>query len=244
MYAVANRRVLAHNLPGIGFLKASFLRSPLDIAAAFASEQTIDDLALAAKMDPYLFRKQNITDERWLGVLDAAAKAANWTARIAASRKQNGDSVTGRGIGLGTHFTSYGAAVAEVRVNRKTGQIVATHMTGAIDCGLCINPALVENQISGMMMQAASRMLHEEVAFDENAVTSLDWNSYPVLRFDEHPEVTAVVVQRIDQPSTGAGEEVLAAGAAAIANAVFDAIGVRLRQFPLTPQRVRAALSA
>jgi len=138
---------------------------------------------------------------------------------------------------------SYGAAVAEVRVNKDTGLVVATRMYGALDAGLAVNPALVENQIIGQLTQAASRMLKEEVLFSKTNVTSLDWNSYPTLRFDEAPEVTPVVVQRLDQKSTGAGEEVIAAGAAAVANAFFDATGVRLRQYPLTPSRVKAALT-
>jgi CO/xanthine dehydrogenase Mo-binding subunit len=152
--------------------------------------------------------------------------------------------VTGRGIGLGTHHVSYGAAVAEIEVNRRTGNIVATRIYGALDAGQVINPALVENQIVGQMIQAVSRTLKEEVTFDKNGVTSLDWVSYPVLRFAEHPHVTPVVVQRLDEPSTGAGEEVMGATAAAVANAFFDATGVRLRQYPLTPERVKAALAA
>ena len=94
------------------------------------------------------------------------------------------------------------------------------------------------------MIQATSRTLKEEVTFDKHGVTSLDWASYPVLRFAERPEVTPVVVQRLDEPSTGGGEEVMGAAAAAIANALFDATGVRLRQYPLTPERVKAALGA
>jgi nicotinate dehydrogenase subunit B len=107
-----------------------------------------------------------------------------------------------------------------------------------------INPGLVENQIVGQAIQATSRVLKEEVTFDKSGVTSLDWVSYPVLRFAEHPQVTAVVVQRLDEPSTGAGEEVMGATAGAIANAFFDATGVRLRQYPMTPERVKAALAA
>jgi CO/xanthine dehydrogenase Mo-binding subunit len=150
----------------------------------------------------------------------------------------------GRGIALGTHHVSYGAAVADVEVDRRTGNIVATHVYGALDAGQVINPALVENQIVGQAIQATSRVLKEEVTFDKSGVTSLDWVSYPVLRFAEHPQVTAVVVQRLDEPSTGAGEEVMGATAAAIANAFFDATGVRLRQYPMTPERVKAALAA
>jgi CO/xanthine dehydrogenase Mo-binding subunit len=244
MYAVANRRVISHAVPMAGYLRGAALRSPLDLSFAFASEQTIDELAHAIKMDPLAFRRQNIGDQRWLGVLDAAAAAAKWQPRVAADSLSNADVVTGRGIGLGTHHVSYGAAVAEIEVNKRTGNIVAKRLFGALDAGLSVNPALVENQIVGQMIQSTSRVLKEEVTFDQTNVTSLDWVSYPVLRFAEHPDVTPVVVQRLDQPSTGAGEEVMGATAAAIANAFFDATGARLRQYPMTPERVRAALAA
>ena len=112
----------------------------------------------------------------------------------------------------------------------------------AIDAGLAVNPGNIENQISGQLVQTASRMFKEEVTFSTTSVTSLDWVGYPILRFEECPEVTAVVVQRLDQRSTGAGEEVMAACAGAIANAFFDATGVRMEEYPLTPQRVLAAL--
>jgi nicotinate dehydrogenase subunit B len=244
MYRIPNRRVVSHAVPMLGFLKGSPLRSPLDMALSFASEQTIDELAHAAKVDPLEFRRRNMGDSRWLGVLDAAAEAAGWKRAVAASPLSDAEVVTGRGIAIGTHHVSYGAAVAEIEVNKRSGNIVAKHLYGALDCGLTVNPALVENQIIGMMVQAASRMLKEEVTFDKNGVTSLDWVSYPVLRFAEHPNCTAVVVQRINEPSSGAGEEVMGAAGAAIANAFFDATGVRLRQYPLTPERVRAALAA
>jgi CO/xanthine dehydrogenase Mo-binding subunit len=244
MYRVPNRRVVSHAIPMLGMLKGSPLRSPLDMALSFASEQTIDDLAHAAKMDPLEFRRKNMGDARWLGVLEAAANAAGWMLRPSASHLSDAEIVTGRGIAVGTHHVSYGAAVAEVEVNKRTGQIVAKHLYGALDCGLAVNPSLVENQIVGMMIQATSRMLKEEVTFDHKGVTSTDWVSYPVLRFAEHPACTPVVVQRINEPSTGAGEEVMGAAGAAIANALFDAIGVRLRRYPLTPERVRSALAA
>ena len=121
--------------------------------------------------------------------------------------------------------------------------VVAKHLYGAIDAGHAVNPAFIENQIGGQLVQTASRMFKEEVTFNETGVTSLDWNSYPILRFEECPEVTGVVVQHLDQRSTGAGEEVMAAGAGAIANAFFDATGVRMKEFPLTPKRVLAALA-
>ena len=243
MYDIPIVRRVNHRVPGINrFLKGSYLRSPLDISISFASEQTIDELAFLAGMDPYEFRQRNISDVRWMEVLNAVARAANWRPAKAASSLSTAKIVTGRGIAVGTHLSSYAAAVAEIEVNKETGLIVAKHMYGALDAGQSVNPAFVENQITGMLIQATSRILKEEVTFTKTRVTSLDWSSYPILRFAEHPEVTPIVVQRLDQPSTGAGEEVLGPAAAAIANAFFDATGVRLRQYPLTPARVQAAL--
>jgi CO/xanthine dehydrogenase Mo-binding subunit len=242
MYMIANRRVVSHAVPMAGYLRGAALRSPLDLAFAFASEQVIDELAATVKMDPLEFRRKNIGDKRWLGVLNAAAEAAKWQPRVRGASLSDADLVTGRGIALGTHHVSYGAAVADIEVNRRTGNIVVKRIFAAMDCGLCVNPGLVENQIIGQATQSVSRVLKEEVRFDENGVTSLDWVSYPVLRFAEHPEVIPVVVQRLDEPSTGAGEEVMGATAGAVANALFDATGIRVRQFPMTPERVRTAL--
>jgi len=243
MYVIANRRVISHAVPMEGLLRGAALRSPLDLNYSFASEQTIDELATAVKMDPLAFRRQNIADKRWLGVLNAAAEAAKWSPRVSGSSVSGGDVVSGRGIGLGSHHVSYGAAVAEVEVDKRSGVISVKRLYGAMDVGLAVNPGLVENQIIGQMVQSTSRVLKEEVKFDEHGVTSLDWASYPILRFAESPEVVPVVVQRLDEPSTGAGEEVMGATAAAIANAVFDATGVRLREYPMTPERVKAALA-
>jgi len=242
MYDIPNLRLVNHKLAVTSYLKAGWLRSPLDLSFAFASEQAIDQLAYLTRADSYEFRKKNMTDIRWLGVLNAAAQAAKWTPRRSAANVSQANVVTGRGIGVGTHLTSYGAAVAEIEVNKDTGRVVAKHLYGAIDAGQVVNPGFVESQIMGQMVQTASRMFKEEVKFDQAGVTSLDWATYPILRFDECPEVTAVVVQRIDQKSTGAGEECMAAAAAAIANAFFDATGVRMKEFPLTPVRVLAAL--
>jgi nicotinate dehydrogenase subunit B len=243
MYVIPNWRIVTHRVPGLsGYLRSAQLRSPFDIAVSFASEQVVDDLAYAAGADPYQFRRQNINGERWLSVLDAVAKAANWTPRRAATNIGKGRIRTGRGIALGTHLSSYGAAVAEIDVDTQTGVVVAKHMYGAIDAGQAINPGIIEHQIEGQMCQAVSRMLKEEVTFSTSNVTSLDWASYPMLRFGEAPEVTAIVVKRQDMPASGAGEEALAAGAVAIANAFFDATGVRIHKCPLTPARVQAAL--
>ena len=244
MYDAANIRLVNHRIPGAEYPKGGWLRSPLDLLFSFASEQAIDQLAYLSGTDPYIFRRRNIKDERWLGVLNAVAESAQWTERRAASRLSEAKVVSGRGIAVGTHLVSYGAAVAEIEVNKETGRVIAKRMYGAIDCGLAVNPGNVENQISGQLVQTASRMLKEEVTFNKTNVTSLDWNSYPILRFEECPEVVPIVVQRVDERSTGAGEEVMAAAAAAIANAFFDATGMRLQEYPLTPGRVLAALTS
>ena len=243
-YAIPNLKLVNHHVPGQGYLRGAWLRSPLDLSFAFTSEQAIDQLAYKLGRDPYEFRRLNIADERWMGVLDAAAKAAGWTPRPAAARLADANVVTGRGIGLGTHLQSWGGAVAEIEVDKASGRVRIKHLYGAIDAGLVVNPGNVEAQIMGQLVQTASRMLMEEVTFDEHGVTSLDWRGYPVIGFQDCPEVTPVVVQRLDQPSSGAGEEVMAAAAGAIANAFFDATGRRLDQYPLTPDRVKAALAS
>jgi len=242
MYDIANVRLVNHHVPGMNYLRGAWLRSPLDLSFSFASEQTIDDLARQVRLDAYEFRRRNITNERWMGVLDRVAKAAQWEPRPPASKLSGEKIVSGRGIGLGTHLTSYGSAVAIVEVNKETGKVLVKRLYGAIDAGLAVNPAFIENQISGQLVQTASRMLLEEVTFNKTNVTSLDWTSYPILRFEECPEVFPMVVQRLDQKSTGAGEEVMAAAAGAIGCAFFDATGVHMRAFPLTPDRVLAAL--
>jgi len=245
VYFMPNVRLINHHVPGLdGYLKGGNLRSPMDLSISFASEQTIDELAHAVRMDPVAFRRRNMTDPRWLGVLDAVAQAAGWAPRVAHAAPSDARVVTGRGIALGTHIVSYGGAVADIEVDRESGEIRVMHLYGALDAGLAVNPALVENQIEGMLIQATSRALIEEVQFTKTNVTSLDWKTYPVLRFADHPRVTPIVVQRLDERSTGAGEEVMGAAVGAIANAFFDATGARVREYPMTPDRVRAALKA
>jgi CO/xanthine dehydrogenase Mo-binding subunit len=244
MYDVPNMLLVNHHVDGLDYLKGAWLRSPLDLSFAFVSEQAVDQLAHDAGMDPFEFRRRNIKDDRWLGVLEAAASAASWRPRRAASNLSRANVVSGRGIGLGTHLASWGGAVAEIEVDKSTGKVRISHLYGAIDAGLVVNPGIVESQIIGQLVQTASRMLLEEIKFDTNAVTSLDWSSYPILRFEDCPDVTPIVVQRLNEPYSGAGEEVMAAAAAAIANAFFDATGVRMRMYPLTAERVLEALQS
>lgn len=242
IYAIGNVKLVDHALPGEAYFRSAWLRSPLDLSFAFTSEQAIDDLAYQTGMDPVAFRRKNIADHRWQGVLDAAAKAANWQEDIAQTQRQKGDIVSGRGVGLGTHLAGWGGAVADIEVNRETGVVRVKRLFGALDAGCTINPNIVEAQITGQLVQTVSRMLFEEVTFDKKAVTSLDWNSYPIAGFVDCPNITPIIVQRIDEPSTGAGEEVMAA-AAAIANAFFDATGRRMATFLFSRERVKAAIS-
>jgi nicotinate dehydrogenase subunit B len=252
MYDIPNRRLVDHRVAGVGYLRIGALRAPMDPAFFFAQEGMIDELAFAARLDSYEFRKRNISHPRWLGVLRAAADAAKWTPRVSASKVPESRIAVGRGIALGTHHVlvnqgariTYAAAVVEIEVNKDTGVVVARHIYGAMDCGLVVNPAIVESQIVGMSIHGTSLALKEEIQFDHTNVTSVDWGSYQTLRFAEHPSVTPIVLQKINEPSSGAGEEVLPAVVAAIGNAVFDATGVRIRRFPLTPRRVLAALKA
>lgn len=242
MYDIANVKLVNHRLPGLAYLRGAWLRSPLDLAFAFVSEQAIDQLAVQLSIDPVELRRRNVKDERWRGVLDAVARASQWTALRTPDRLGGARVRRGRGVGLGTHLVSHGAAVADVEVDMQTGVVRILHLYGALDAGLVVNPLTVEHQIEGQLVQTASRMLLEEVKFDDARVTSLDWQGYPILRMDACPAVTPVIVQRMNERSTGAGEETMAAAAAAIANAFFDATGRRMERFPFTPERVLATL--
>jgi CO/xanthine dehydrogenase Mo-binding subunit len=221
------------------------LRDPQGPQTTFASEQLIDELAYTAGIDPIAFRQQNISDPRWLGVLNATAQMAGWTPRVANSVKQNGDVVTGRGFGFGRHGTAgMAGGVAEITVNKKTGKITATKLHVALDVGYAINPGLVENQMVGAAIQGLSRALYEEVGFSKTQVTTLDWVSYPILRFKDHPSVALQVISNPANVPIGAGEPATTPWAGAVANAFFDATGVRIREAPMTPARVRAVLKA
>ena len=246
MYYSPNKRVTGKTLPVYnGYFRAGSLRSGGEgQLSAFGAESFMDEMAYAAGMDPLDFRRKNIADDRWLGVLNAAAQAANWQPRVAASVKQTGDVVVGRGFGSGTHGTAaYAAAVVEIQVNKKTGKILATHIYNAMDAGLAVNPAGIENQMSGGSIFGLSRIL-EQVNFNKSRVTSLDWVTYPILRFKDAPLVTNVIVSRPDQLPLGTGEPTVCPIPAAVANAFFDATGVRIRSGPFTPAVVRATLRA
>jgi CO/xanthine dehydrogenase Mo-binding subunit len=247
MYDVANKHVGSKTMPVFSgsYLRVGALRDPQGPQTSFASEQLIDELAYAAGMDPIEFRRKNISDDRWLTAMNAAVAAANWQPRVANSVEQAGNVVTGRGFGFGRHGTAaYAATVADIEVNKKTGKITVKRIYLGMDAGLAVNPELVENQMSGAAIQGVSRALYEEVNFNKSNVTSLDWVTYPILRFKDSPKVTLALVQRTDQLPLGVGEPMHTPPAPAIANAFFDATGVRIRTAPMTPARVRAVLAA
>jgi nicotinate dehydrogenase subunit B len=248
-YKIPNRRVTSNSVNGYGpFMKGTYLRAPGAPQALFAAEQAVDALAHAAKMDPIAFRIQNIDasdtkgNARWIAVLDAVGHASNWKPRVSASKVGTGNVVAGRGVAIGGFANAFPGVVADINVDKKTGKITVDHLFAAQDAGTTVNPASVENQMEGCLVQGTSRALFEQVNFTRVRQSSLDWVTYPILRFNEAPAVTTVVLQRLDQAAAGSGEPTTAAVAAAIANAFFDATGVRLYRIPMTPGYVRAAL--
>jgi CO/xanthine dehydrogenase Mo-binding subunit len=222
-------------------VRASSLRSLGGFANTFAIESFMDELADAAGVDPLEYRLRHLSDERGRRVLEAVAEAAGWD-WAAASGRQRTDS-RGRGLAYNRYKGVAGwlavvadvEAVHDVRVHR---------LTIAADVGLAVNPDGVINQIEGGAIQATSWTVKERVRFDRMRVTSTTWEEYPILRFSEVPAVDVVLVERPDEPPLGAGEIAQGPIAAAIANAVFDAIGLRVRDLPLVPERLRAAAEA
>jgi len=274
VYAVPHRRVLAKTQPLYsGSFKISALRAPNAPQSYFASEQLADELAYAAGMDPVAFRRQNVdmstvTGARWQSVLDAATMAAGWKPKVANSVKQTGQVRSGRGIGFGTFASSQTAVVADIQVNVKTGKILVKHAYVAQNNGITVNLEGVGNQMSGALIQGLSRAMLEQVTFNKDRVTSLDWVSYPILRFKDAPKVTLINVhpgiyttinpgdqtQDVKQGNTnafnngwlasGSGEPPTTAIGSAVANAFFDATGARIRQQPMTAATVRGVLKS
>ncbi len=245
-YVGPNTRVIIHWLAAVP-LRVSTLRGLGAPQNSFANESFMDELAAAAGADPVEFRLRHLKDPRAIAVLKAVAKLAGWTSRPSPKPGAGGGGIAaGRGVAFLQYDNTdaYVAAVAEVEVNRTGGQVRVRRVAIAHDCGLIINPNGLKNQIEGNVIQAISRALKEEVVFDRSRVTSLDWKSYPILTFSEVPErVEIELLNRPDQPAVGAGEPTTCPIPAAIANAIFDATGVRLRAVPFTPDRVKAGLA-
>ena len=241
IYNFPNNRVVVHWLRSSP-LRASALRGLGSPQNSFANESFIDELASAAGADPVEFRLRYLDDRRAKTVLETAAKRADWPNR---PRSSITNVKSGRGVAFVRYdrTEAYVAAVVDVEVNLADGQLRVKRVVIAHDCGLIINPDGLRNQIEGNVIQATSRTLKEEVKFDRAKVTSIDWPSYPILRFPEIPDVSIELIERPDQPAVGAGEATTSAIPAAIANAVFNATGARLRTVPFTPERLKAALA-
>lgn len=224
-------------------LRTSHLRDPLGPEVHFGSEQFIDELAHAAGADPVEFRLRHVGSERDAAVIRAAAAKAGWSAAPAPRRQRRGDLLIGRGIAYAQRSGTVVAVIAEVEVTPATGRIRVPRFTVAHDCGLVINPRGLQQTIEGNVVQGLSRTLFEEVRFDHESVRSTDWASYPILEIGDTPDaVDVVLLDPTNAAPSGAGEPTLRSVPAAVANAFFDATGVRLRRAPFTPERVLAAL--
>jgi len=247
-YAFDNKRLAWETIPPLldrsSPLRSAHLRDPVGPQIHFASESFIDEVATAVNADPIEFRLRHVKESRDVAVIKAAAEKAKWDTRPSPRRDQTGNKVSGRGIAYAQRNGTRVAVIAEVDIERASGKIWARKFTVAHDCGQIINPDGLAKCIEGNIVQGVSRTLWEEVTFDRNAVTSVDWVSYPILDITETPgQVDVVLINHPELPPTGAGEPSIRPVAAAIANAIFDATGVRIRRVPFSPDRVKAALS-
>jgi CO/xanthine dehydrogenase Mo-binding subunit len=237
LYDFPSQRVVNHLITGMP-LRVSALRTLGAYVNVFAVESFIDELAAAAGQDPVAFRLAHLGDPRARAVIELAAKKAGWGA------DEKGDGTSGRGIGFARYknLATYVAVVAQVEIDRKTGQIRVPRAFAAVDAGQIVNPDGLANQIEGGIIQSTSWTLHEAVRFDRTGITSRDWSGYPILTMPEAPEVEVALIDRPDEKPLGAGEAAQGPMAAAIANALAHATRRRLRDLPFGPERVRATL--
>lgn len=237
-YTFANQRIIDHFIPDMP-LRVSALRTLGGFGNVFATESMMDEAAAAAGIDPIQFRLRHLDDPRSIAVLRAAADKAGWMPGA------KSDGVHGRGVGFCRYETTkcYVALIADCAVDRATGDVRVSRVVAAADAGQIINPDGLRNQIEGGIIQGASWALKEQVRFDASRITSRDWASYPILTFDEVPEVDVVLIDHPELPPLGAGEASSAPIAAAIANAICHATGARVRELPFSPGRVKSALS-
>jgi CO/xanthine dehydrogenase Mo-binding subunit len=237
LYSFDRRRIQTHLVTG-GAIRTSATRSLGAYANVFAIESHLDELAWRTGADPVEYRLRHLHDQRARAVIEAAAAEAGWGDELPAS--------TGRGIGFARYKNAqtYLAAVVRATVSAESGRITIEQAVLAADAGALVTPDGAANQLEGGCVQAASWTLEEQVRLGPGGIESHDWDTYPILRFSESFPVTTVLLDRPDQPSLGCGEAAQGPTAAAIANAVFDASGLRLRDLPLSPARVLAALAA
>ncbi|MDB5761921.1 MAG: nicB 3 [Herminiimonas sp.] len=246
-YRFPNKRKASHLVAWekslITGLRTAHLRDPDGMAMCFASECFIDEMAAAAGQDPVEFRLAYLTETRDREVIKAAAQRAGWDTRPSPRQAQKGPVVTGRGIAYAPRSDTMVALVAEVEVNMDTGNFRVTRFVAAHDCGFVINPRSLTGTVEANLIQAMSRAMHEEVRFTPTRVTSVDWATYPIVDMTEVPDAIDVVIvnNRPEAKSLGAGEPSTRPVAAVIANALFDATGVRIRRVPFTPASLQAA---
>ena len=240
LYALPYRRIVTHFAPDSP-LRTSSQRGLGAYGNVFGIESFMDELAQAAGIDPVAFRLRHLTDQRAKDVIVAAAEKAGWPGE---AQTDDGDIRAGRGLAFAQYKNkqSYAAVVVDLTVDRTSGHIQLQRVVIAADAGQIINPDGLSNQLEGGVIQAASWTLKEEVTYDNRGITSRDWESYPILRFPDAPTMETVLLNRPGMPHVGSGEATQGPTPAAIANAVYNAVGVRLRTIPFTPARVRAAL--
>jgi nicotinate dehydrogenase subunit B len=247
-YAYDALRVTVHDMAPI--VRASWLRGVSALPNSFAHECYIDELASAAGEDPVAYRLRHLPDPRAADMIRAVAEKAQWQPGPAPRGVADGNWLHGRGFAYALyihskfpgHAAAWSAWVADVSVNRNTGEVAVTRVVVGQDTGMMANPAGVAHQIEGNVIQSTSRALMEQVAFSDSAVISRDWGGYPILTFPDVPKIELVLMPRQDQPPLGAGESASVPSAAAIANAIFDATGVRFREPPFTPEKILAGL--
>jgi nicotinate dehydrogenase subunit B len=248
-YDYDHLRVVAHDMPPI--VRASWLRGVSALPNTFAHESYIDELATEAGVDPIEYRLRYLKDQRAIDLVNAVAERAGWKPRpVRQEPVAEDDIVRGRGFAYALYvhskFPGYGAAwsawIADVAVNKATGDVSVTRVVAGQDSGLMINPDGVRHQIQGNVIQSTSRALMEEVSFERGSVTSREWGAYPIIKFPDIPKIDVLMLPRQDQPPLGVGESASVPSAAAIANAIFDATGVRFRGLPFTPERILAEL--
>jgi nicotinate dehydrogenase subunit B len=244
-YKFANVKTVCRRLETTP-LRPSWIRTPGRMQNTYANEAFVDELAAAAGMDPMEFRLKYLdpSDKRGIEVLGRLALLSKWQQRPSPQKPASGNVVKGRGMSYLKYelVRTYVGVVAEVEVDRASGEIRVPKFYIVHDCGQIINPDGLKNQLEGCVIQTLSRTLIEELKFDRSQVTSLDWDSYPILKFPQVPEIVIDLIDRPTEKPWGAGEPAAAVVPSAISNAVFDATGVRLRSIPYTPAKVKAAM--
>ena len=240
-YTVPNQNIIIHSVDPT--VRPMYMRTVAGTQTTFIAESFMDELAAKAGIDPIEFRLNNLdpkTQATAIETLQAAQKLSGWQTRPSPAPASDGPVLRGRGVGL----TSRVAHVAEVEITRKTGAVKVTRISVAVNIGSLVTPDGTEAQVQGGTIMGLSRALNDQVVFGRNRITSSDWVSYPIVRFTDIPQAVDItfVPSEPTVPSGGIGEPASQAVPAAVGNAIFDAIGVRMRRTPFTPGRVRAAM--